>query len=366
METSRFTRELRALEDHWQVKLPDKFARLYGAFEYPFISPCEFLPLETIVSDEQRWRGMLPQFLPFGEDGEENYFGFYVTATALGSSYPVLAWDHEYDHYYPVASSFESFLQWCVIYGRYVAQDTFEDDTPEYAEEESQRREFARLVGLPPEIVTDSLPRNDRELQERILKVDGQNAWALSQLGSQFFGQGHIERARDCFVRASEAAPWFADPYYLLAESYRLTGNGDRACRLWWQVFESPIALSTRTTNYDLGDDHPELEIYEAAGSRCIECESELEAQRSKSPLWEMLLQGDPFSPAPRFALADVLRSSGDAIGVERELLNALTLATEERDITTAYAQLISLYERTGRVRDAALCKRDSAHGQLS
>src|SRR5690349_6824050 len=113
METGRFTRGLRALESHWQVKLPDMFARLYSAFEYPFVSPCEFLSLDSLQGDHDRWRGMLPQFLPFGEDGEENYFGFYVPATAVGIDFAVLAWDHEYDHYYPVASNFESFLQWC-------------------------------------------------------------------------------------------------------------------------------------------------------------------------------------------------------------------------------------------------------------
>lgn len=361
METRKFAREVRALESHWRVKLPDTFARLYSGFEYPFISPCEFLSLESMVRDEDRWRGMLPQFLPFGEDGEENYFGFYVPATALGSDYAVLAWDHEYDHYYPVASSFETFLQWCVIYGRYLAQDTFEDGTPEYREEEAQRREFAKLVGLPSEMVTDPLPRNDHELHERILRADGQNAWALSKLGSQFFGQGQIERSRDCFVRASEAAPWFADPYYLLAESYRLSGSDGRACRLWWQVFESPIALSTRTSNYDLGNDHPEAEIYEAAAYRCMECSTELEAEKTGGPLWEMLLKGDPFSPAPRFALADILKAAGDSAGMERELLNALTLATEDRDISLAYEQLIAFYERTGRIRDMALCKCDSS-----
>lgn len=361
METSKFTRGLRALESHWQVKLPDTFARLYSAFEYPFISPCEFLSLDSLLGDDDRWRGMLPQFLPFGEDGDENYFGFYVPATAVGSDFPVLAWDHEYDHYYPVASDFESFLQWCVIYGRYVAQDLYEEDGPDTEEEEQQRREFANLVGLPTEIVTDTIPRNDRELNERIVRMDGQNAWALCQLGGQFFGQGQIERARDYFVRASEAAPWFADPYYLLAESYRMSGDNERACRLWWRVFESPISFSTRTSNYDLGDQHPETEVYEAAASRCMERQSELRDESLSNPLWEMLLKGDPFSPAPRFALADTLKAAGDSAGRERELMNALTLATDDRDISRAYEELIDFYERAGRTRDAALCRRDSS-----
>src|SRR5579872_1376243 len=281
-----FDDTLRTLEKHWQVRLPERFRQLYRAFDYPFISPCEFLPIEEMVEDRERWRGMLPQFLPFGHDGEENYFGFYVPATALGSDYPVLAWDHEYDHYYPVSSGFEAFLLRCVIHGRYLAQDSFEEDTPAFAEEETQRRRFAKLVGLPPAVVTDPIPRNDRELYERLLRADSQSAHALSQLGSLFFGRGDIERARDCFVRASEAAPWFADPYYLLAETYHLAGNKERACRLWWQVLQAPIALSTRTSNYDLGDEHAESEIYEAASTRCMACRDHMDANVLQHPLW--------------------------------------------------------------------------------
>jgi tetratricopeptide (TPR) repeat protein len=361
METDRSTREIRALETRWQVRLPDAFSRLYGAFEYPFISPCEFLPLDSLLSDGDRWRGMLPQFLPFGDDGDENYFGFYVPSTAVGSDFPVLMWDHEYDHYFPIASNFDSFLRWCVIYGRYLAQDSFEEEEAGGEGEDAQRLEFAELLSLPPELVRDAIPRNERELNERILRADGQNAWAISQLGGHFFRQGKIERARDYFVRASEAAPWFADPYYLLAETYRLSGDEARACRLWWHVFESPIAFSTRTSNYNLGDSHPETEVYEAAANRCVECRSQLEESSTASPLWRLLQEGDPFSPGPRFALAEELKAAGDAAGRERELLNALTLATDSRDIARAYEELIALYERIGRTRDATLCRRDAA-----
>ena len=123
-----------------------------------------------------------------------------------------------------------------MIYGRYLAQDSFEEDDPALEEEEKQRRQFAELVGLHPNLVTDAIPRNDRELYERLLRSDGQSANALTQLGGMFFGRGDFERARDCLVRASETAPWFADPYYLLAETYRLEDKKPRACLLWWLI----------------------------------------------------------------------------------------------------------------------------------
>jgi hypothetical protein len=354
--------ELSALEAHWQIELPETFVRLYRAFEYPFLSPCEFLSIPELASDKERWRGMLPQFLPFGQDTEENFFGFYLPPNSLGGDYPVLFWDHEYDHYYPVASGFEAFLIWCTTYGRYTAQDEFEADDPKYSDEEKQRREFAQLVGLPLHVVTEPIPRNDTELYERLASSDPQGASPLLQLASIFLGRGELERARNCCVRASEAAPWFADPYYLLAETYRLEGNEGRACQLWWQVFMSPIALSTRTNNYDLGAGQAEGEIYEAAAEQCIRCSRELDASLRETPLWRLLLKGDPFSAGPRLALAEELRAVGDKPSVERELLNALTLSTEEDETAAAYARLIAFYEAAGRQRDATLCRRDSRH----
>src|SRR5262249_27006128 len=152
----------------------------------------------------------------------------------------------------------------------YLAQDTFEEDDPQYEEEELQRRQFAEVVGLPKSLVMDPLPRNDRELYERLAASDPQAAQAMCQLGSLTYGRGDAERSRDFFARASESTPWFADPYYLIAETYRVRNNLDAAVPRWWHVLHCPIALSTRTPNYDLGEDHLEAEIYEAAIDQLI------------------------------------------------------------------------------------------------
>src|SRR5205809_4720771 len=134
---------LQSLEERWALALPEAFRRLYRRFEEPYISPCEFLTLGELLNEEERWLGMLPQFLPIGQDSEENFYGFYVGHGMTREDYPVLFWNHEYDHYYPVASGFGPFLGWCVIQGRYAAQDEMEEDDPEYAAEEQQRRAFA-------------------------------------------------------------------------------------------------------------------------------------------------------------------------------------------------------------------------------
>lgn len=356
---SQINSALHSLEQHWQLTLPEAFGRLYRAFEYPYVSPCEFLSLEEMRSNSERWRGMLPQFLPFGHDGAENYYGFYLPALAADHDYPVLAWDHEYDHYYPVASGFEAFVRWCVIYGRYEAQDDYAEDD-EGSDEESERRDLADLLGLPASMTMEPLPRNDRELHERLLGSDSQSAFALAQLGSACLGQADHERARNYFTRASEAAPWFADPYYLLAESYLGEDRADNAIERWWLVVQHPIALSTRTSRYDLGHEHPDSEIYEAAADRLTRQGSRVQAEIRGSPLWSILQSDDPFSPGPRLALAQTLHIAGDRNGAERELLNALTLATEPCDTAAAYDRLIAFYQDSGRSRDAALCVRDA------
>ncbi len=349
------------LESHWQVRLPPAFHRVYHVYEQPFLTPCEFLPLDDLLQNVERWSGMLPQFLPFGHDGAEDFYGFYVPPTTSQDDYPVLYWDHEYDHYYPIASGFDSFLRWCVIHGRYLAQDSFEEGDPELEEEEQHRREFVETLGLPLALMRDAVPRNDRELYERLATSDPQSAQAMAQLGSISLGRGDMGRARDFFVRASEATPWFADPYYLIGETYLTDRRPEEAVPRWWQVLQSPIALSTRTANYDLGEDHPDAEIYEAAIDRLSHYENELPAEQRNSPLGRMILREDPFEAAVRLRLAAELHEKGDMAGEERELLNALALATEDGEIAEAYDRLIALYERGKRHREAAFCQHDRA-----
>lgn len=350
---------IQTLEKHWQLGVPEAFHRLYAAFDQPFISPCEFLPLEDLVEDAHRWSGMLPQFMPFGHDGAEDYYGFYVPPISSQLDYPVLYWDHEYDHYYPIASGFGAFLRWCVIHGRYLAQDSFDEGDPSCRDEDGQRREFARVVGLPQTLVTEPLPRNDRELYERLAQADPQCTQAMAQLGSQWLARGNREKARDFFARATESAPWFADPYYLLAESYRIEENLEAAGARWWQVLLCPIALSTRTANYDLGADHPESEIYEAAITQLLEYPESAPVDLQVDPLGALVLDEDPWEPHARITVARRLAETGDLNGSERELLNALALATDDSDTQTAYDQLTVYYERTHRRREARFCRTD-------
>ena len=356
---SKVDSALRSLEQRWHVTLPESFHRLYRHFEQPYVSPCEFLTLPELQEDSERWYGMLPQFVPFGRDGDGNTFGFYMPPVAAQEDYPVLFWNHEYDSYSPIASGFGPYVGWCVIQGRYMAQDEFEEDDPEFREEEENRRRFAEFLDLPKHLVLEALPRNDRELYERLAAWDPQSTQALSQLGSVWAARKETGRARDFFTRASESAPWFADPYYLLAETYREEAKTAEAISRWWQVIQCPIALSTRTSGYDLGQAHPDVEVYEAAVKYLVQNVEAVPPDVRGNPLGRLVLEGDPFEPDERLELAAELSGNGDASGEEREALNALALSTDEQLTASAYDRLIALYERNGRRREAAFCAHD-------
>lgn len=354
------TNDLARLAAHWMCDLPVAFSRLYIAFDYPFIQPCGFMPLEDLLTDRERWRGMLPQFLPFGSDDEENVFGFLAPSFASSGEMPVLYWDHEYDNYRPVASSFEAFVRWCLISGRYEMYDEHGDDEPLFQEAEEARRELCHVVGIADTLSDVPAPRNTTEMYEQMCAADPQASEALSHLGCRRLAQGDTERARDFFARASEAAPWFADPYYLIGEAYAQSGCPGGAVQRFRRVLDCPIALSTRTGLYDLGPGRRDSEISEEAARACISYGEALDTD----PLLRFLKQRpDAFEPRARLELGRELDEAGDQAGAEREYLNAVTLATDARDLDRAYLALTGLYERTGRKRDAELCRRDA--GQL-
>jgi tetratricopeptide (TPR) repeat protein len=329
-------------------------SRLYLSTRVTTLGPCTFLPADELLEDSVRWRGMLPQFLPFGADADDNVYGLYASPGRDRRDYPVLWWNHEYDHYLPVASGFEAFLHSCVILGRYQAQDAPNGD---YQSDDEIDR-CVRQLSLPSELMEMGPPRNGRELSERLAREDPQNALALAELGSMELARGEFQRARDFLVRASEAAPSFSDPYFLLGETYRIEKNETRACELWWKVFEAPVAFCSRTATYGLEKD--DVEIYELAAERALGCREHLESSLKTSPLWNLLLTEDPFLSGARLELGRQYSRFGDPAAAEREYLNALTLATEDEEIDEAYEALIFFYEAAGRERDSALCRFDA------
>jgi tetratricopeptide (TPR) repeat protein len=347
---------LRDLSRFWQLPVPAAMARLYLSTRVTELGPCVFFPPDELLSVEVRWRGMLPQFLPFGSDGEDNLYGLYAAPGRNRRDYPVLWWNHEYDHYLPIASEFEAFLRSCVVTGQYLAQDAVDED--HLSEQEISRR--VKQLSLPADLMEHTPPRNQRELSERLAREDPQNALALAELGSMELARGEFQRARDFLVRASEAAPAFSDPYFLLGETYRVEKNESRACELWWKVFDSPVAFCSRTATYGLCHADEDGEIYQVAAERAQECRDYLAPTLQSSPLWKLLLTGDPFDSASRLELGRTFSRQGDPAAAEREYLNALTLATETDELDEAYEALILFYEAAGRERDAALCRFDA------
>jgi hypothetical protein len=352
---------LRAIEAFWHWQLPTTFRHLYLHGMQTFFAPCEFFSLEELASGVGRIFGQLPQFLPFGRvAGEESLYGFFLGPHNVEERPPILYWDEGEMFLRPVASDFEAFLRRSVLTGRYETDDEWPGSTlPETARLDL----FQSLLGIPQSLFQDRLPGNDAELYQRLVGIDAQDCVSLSHLGCSARSNGDEERALDFFHRASEAAPWFGDPCYLMADIYRRKENYGRAMNGYWTVVEHPVSLCTRTWEWDLGEDHPDADVYEIAADAITQFDEAATPEMKASLLWRVITREDPYDPDVREQLAYRLSEAGRSADAERELLTTLSLCGSERNKQPEriYSRLLSLYERTGRHRDAALVAFDSA-----
>ncbi len=367
-EDQKDTRQaLKGVEAFWGLTVPPSFETLYSHFEHPFLAPCEFFSLAQIAAGEGREFGMLPRYLPFGKAiGEGGTYGFYLPpppvgeAGSLPSALPIAYQDEDEGCLRPVASDFEAFLRHCVMVGRYETEDEWllEDRDPQ---EETERRTYARLLDIPESLFFGDLPRNDTELYERLLRWDAQDAATLLHLGCVKRWRNEEERALDFFHRAGEAAPWFGDCAYLVGDVYRTQERLDRAVGAYWSVANSLLPLCTSTVEWDLGEDHPEADIYEIATDALSQFQKFAPPAMKADPLWRVVVEQDPYDPEVREEFGHLLLQQDDPAGAEREFLNALSLCAGERgkQPLRLYEALLSVYERCGRSRETALLKHD-------
>ena len=353
---------IQAVEAFWQLSVPPKFKTLYAHFEHPFLAPCEFFSLAQIAAGEGREYGMLPQFLPFGKAvGDSGTYGFYLTPTNVLGQLPVVLQDEDEGFFRPVASDFEAFLRHCIVIGRYETEDEWFEEERD-PQEESERRGYSQLLEIPEELFFGALPRNDSELYEKLIRSDAQDATTLLHLGCVKRWRGEEERALDFFHRASEATPWFGDCAYLVGDVYRVQKKMDRAVRAYWSVTQSLLPLCTNTTEWDLGDEHPEADIYEIAADAVSQFEEFATPEMKADPLWRVIVDADPYDPDVREEFAHLLLQRGDVVNAERELLNALSLCAGESGAQPPrlYSALMGLYERSNRLRELALTRHDN------
>ncbi len=352
---------LRAIEAFWHWTLPGSFRHLYVHQMQTFFAPCEFFSPEELASGVGRVFGQIPQFLPFGRvAGEDSLYGFYLGPNRLFEAPPILYWNQGEGFLRPVASDFESFLRRCVIAGRYET----DDEWPGAALPERARLDlFRTLLSIPQTLFRDVLPGNDTELYQRLVGLDAQDCVSLCHLGCAARANGEGERALDFFHRASEAAPWFGDPSYLMADAYRRHENFSRAMSGYWAVVQHHVSFCTRTWEWDLGEDHPDADVYEIAADAITQFQEAATAEMKSSRLWRIITREDPYDPDVREQLATRLLEDGKNADAEREILTALSLCGAERckQPDRLYARLLGLYERANRERDAALVMYDRA-----
>jgi len=352
---------LRAVEAFWHWTLPITFRDLYLNQLQTFFAPCEFFSVEELAAGVGRAFGQVPQFIPFGRvAGEESLYGFYLGPHSLEEAPPILYWDEGEMFLRPVASDFEAFLRRCVVTGRYETDDEWPGSSlPDWPRLDL----FKSLLGIQTELFHDRLPGNDTELYKRLVSLDPQDCVSLCHLGCAARSNGEDERALDFLHRASEAAPWFGDPCYLLADAYRRRENYERAMNGYWAVVQHAVPFCTRTWEWDLGEEHPDADIYEIASDAITQFDDAATQDMKSSPLWRLITREDPYDPDVREQLAYRLLEGGKDAEAERELLTSLSLCGAERtkQPDRLYGRLLALYERKGRTRDAALAAFDRA-----
>ncbi len=350
--------ELRTLEVFWQAKLPQTFRRLYQHLSQPLLAPCEFLPLNDIICGAGRSYGMLPQLLPFGrgiDDG--SLYAFYALPDHDAMHWPVLRWDEDEMYVQPVSSSFDAFVRHCFAVGRYAADDMGEV-------QEQYRDECTRTLsalGLSSHPAMERAARNDTELRNALVQMDPSDAVSLCHLGCSSRARGDIERALDYYFKASEATPYFGDPCYLAADVYRERGEMEKAVQSWWAVVHRLLLLCTRTYEWDLGEEHPEADIYEVASDGLAQHATLISPDMADDPLWQAVAKDDPYDPEVRESLAHLMLIRGKFENAERELLNALSLCCDQAGSRPErlYDSLISLYDKQNQSRDASLARFD-------
>ena len=370
MESQNRDDALRAVENFWGRKPPELFQRLYTHYPRPFLAPCEFFSLETIVSGTGRSSGTPPQFMPFGRAvGDEGIYGFYISPETAPGQWPVMYRDDEEQYLRPVSSCFERFLNHCILVGRYETEDQAGSGDAAGSgliADLDEQREVGIRLGLSQNVLFGGLPGNDTGLYERLASLDPMDAASLCHLGCVRRACGDAdadERALDFFHRAIEAAPWFGDCSYLLADTYRVKGQLVRACEGYWAVLHKLLPLCTRSYAWDLGEDHPQGDIVEVAADALRHFEKHTSDEMRHSELWTITVEEDAYDPDLREKYALKLLREGDHPAAERELLNTLSLTVLEggKQHKRVYQALIGLYESLDRRHEAALARFDSA-----
>jgi hypothetical protein len=315
--------KIESLERAWGITLPQTYRRALNAGDGQTAGECDLLTLDELLGDTERRCGMFPRLLPFAWEDEEHVYAFY-SIPWLPERLPVVCWDCERDHCWPVAAGYDAFV--------------------------------ARLA-LEAEWELEG--GSDSELAARIAQLDPAASDAQLLLACRALAAGELEAARAHAVRAAAETFWFSDAHYVLGVVAQALDRRSTALNVWWHALQWPIALSTSTDRYDLGIDRPDIEIQEAAIDALIEVWDEAPQVLRESPYGVCVMRPDTFASAVRLTLAQELETEGDADGAERERLNALALATTDRETGEAYDALIAAYDRAGRTWDTERCRLD-------
>jgi hypothetical protein len=355
------------------VTLPQEMLAAYRQLETPALPGCLFFSMAEILDGSTRWRGILPDFLPFAEDEDEMVYGLYAVP---GQTEPmhVLRWRPESDDYLPVASSFLAFCRWRSLIDAFESVDAEVDsevdvDWVEEEEDEDEDGEVEELeitpgqieatleaVGLSP--VADP-PLTLEALLGTLLREDPAGVWHLLMTGAIHADRGAWPEAKQVFSAAVDAAPWFADSHFLASIAEEELGNWDASVESLWRGLECTVFLSGNIEDYPLDPSGEESQIHEIARNAILEGVTDGPEEGSRALLHAALASDDWLHAKRRQDLADQLMQAGYEQAAERELLNALALSIDDAEEDVSYDRLVAYYREVGRPEASQRCLAD-------
>lgn len=351
--------DLGPLERLWQARVPPLLRALFADRSAASLLGLHLLDPGALAEGAERLHGLPPRFLPFGEDRETARCVGLWADSGPPEMWSIAAADLTVRCLLPAATSLPLFVRLQTASARSSALDAHESlDTLD-----RDLRAVARLLDLPPHLIDQPPARTEAEIDGLRIALDPGDVLAKCATGCRLRWQGNIEAAIADFASAHTAAPQFGDALYLAADLRRAQDRYDLAVPLWWETVRSAVCWCSVSTLWDLGDEHPEADIYELAADALSQFGGKEADRLRDDPLWRVAVEGDAYDPFERMTLADTLLHANDELNAERELLNAIYLAAGGDDParTRAYERLIALYRSQGRQREAALARFDAA-----
>lgn len=305
----------------------------------------------------RRWPAMHPDLVPFAVDASGNRYCFHVPGVRRGRRAAVVCWMYETYFALPVASSFDTFLDWIGLTTAWVARQGI-DPVLDVGHLETVVEPMARALGRPGAYATyfhhpeSTLTHLHRAMLHLDRYAAGSLTWESRRVWEDGWGQPGAQHAR----AALQAFPECAAAHLVLARYGNVGSAGSVRAEALAQVLRTPLVYAGDPAMRHFGG----LEGLHPAGiaERIADLPEALDLLED-DPLLELVLREDPQQPdawlrvAFRWLEREAMRPAIHAAS------NALLLGQSSPLLPDTLAFLAELYEAAGWTWHEQLIARD-------